>query len=403
MKGTKLRNFIGNNKWIFSIYLVLALITSFQAIISERNSEEEGTLEYNNYTIFKSSYYHLKQQQDLYQAYPQEYWDLYKYTPTFAAVFSVFAVFPDWIGLTLWLILNTVILVFAIYSLPSIDNYKKGLILVIVIIELVTSIQNEQSNPLIAGLIILAFSFLEKRNYLWASLFIMSTVFIKLFGIVALVLFLFYPQKWKLALYSIMWFIVLSLLPFLFVDWVQYAFLLESFWHMLSNDFSTSYGYSVMGWLNTWFNLDVNKNIIVLFGALFFMVPFASVKVRNSMHGKLLILSSLLIWLVIFNHKAESPTFIIAMLGVAIWFVISPKNILNTSLFLLAVLFTMLSPTDIFPREFRETIIKPFVLKGVPCILIWIKIQFDLFYPNKDLPDILALDKEKKLAIPAVK
>ncbi|MBK9763995.1 MAG: hypothetical protein IPO87_11685 [Flavobacteriales bacterium] len=80
----------------------------------------------------------------------------------------------------------------------------------------------------------------------------------------------------------------------------------------------------------------------------------------------------------IFNHKAESPTFVIAMTGVALWFVRSVKNGVNIGLFVFAILFTTLSPTDIFPRPLREGLVVPFVLKGVPCILIWAKVIVDM-------------------------
>ncbi|MDR1417127.1 MAG: hypothetical protein LBJ57_06895, partial [Prevotellaceae bacterium] len=40
-----------------------------------------------------------------------------------------------------------------------------------------------------------------------------------------------------------------------------------------------------------------------------------------------------LIRMVIFNHKAESPTFVIAIAGVTLWFVHSKKSTLNIMLF----------------------------------------------------------------------
>lgn len=42
---------------------------------------------YNNYVIFKMSFPHLVNNEDLYIVQPEEHWDLYKYTPTFAVLF----------------------------------------------------------------------------------------------------------------------------------------------------------------------------------------------------------------------------------------------------------------------------------------------------------------------------
>ena len=83
--------------------------------------------------------------------------------------------------------------------------------------------------------------------------------------------------------------------------------------------------------------------------------------------------------MVIFNHKAESPTFVIAMAGVAIWFVMSPKNWANYTLLVLAFVFTSLSPTDIFPKTIRDNIVNPYCLKGVACIAVWLKINIDFY------------------------
>jgi hypothetical protein len=94
-------------------------------------------------------------------------------------------------------------------------------------------------------------------------------------------------------------------------------------------------------------------------------------------------LASLLIWVVIFNHKAESPTFIIAMCGVSLWFFSVPFRWDNLVLFVMAFVFTSLSPTDIFPKYKRESFVIPYVLKAFPCILIWIKIQYEMMTENQ--------------------
>ncbi|MDH5719747.1 MAG: DUF2029 domain-containing protein [Spirochaetia bacterium] len=335
---------------------------------------------YNNYIIFKNSYFHLKNNQDLYVLYPEKQWDLYKYTPSFSVFFGLFAVFPDWIGLNLWNLLNVLILLFAVYYLPKYNDFEKGLIILIVSIELLTSIQNSQSNGLMTGLFIFSFGFLERKKYFLSSLMIVCSVFIKLFGIVAFALFLLYPKKWKSALYSIICAVILLIIPFVFIDYNQYASLFQSYLAMLKSDHVSSQGYSVMGWLHSWFALDINKNIVVFIGAILFLVPLFYLKKFNKYEFRILTLASILIWVVIFNHKAESPTFIIAMTGVALWYVSSEKNNINKIMFIAAFIFTTLSATDIFPKFIRDEIVKPYTLKGFPCIVIWGKIIYDMLF-----------------------
>ncbi len=147
---------------------------------------------------------------------------------------------------------------------------------------------------------------------------------------------------------------------------------------MLSNDHSISYGYSVMGLLNVVTDIGSYRNIIVIVGAIILLIPMIKIREYNNYLFKYLTLASILIWVVIFNHKAESPTFIIAITGVALWFVKSKMNIINIVLFIAAIVLTSLSPTDLFPASIRDEFIIPYSLKVLPCILIWIKIIYDV-------------------------
>jgi len=389
---SKFGNFILQKKILVILFVLLALFASIQSIKSGTKTFLEGGLQYthyNNYVIFEKSFQHLKDNKDLYIAYPEEQWDLFKYTPTFAAFFGLFAIFPDWLGLSLWNLFNALILLFAVYCLPKFSLQQKSIILLITLVELMTSMQNSQSNALIAGLLILTFGLLEKDKFILATLCVVFSVFIKLFGIVGFALFLFYPQKGKLIFYSVLWTILLLAVPLLFISIGQYKYLFTSFGKMLDHDHTISYGYSVMGWLNSWFGITINKLYVVLTGALVFMIPFIKITNFKYFTFRVLTLASILIWIVIFNHKAESPTFIIAMAGVSLWFVASPKNYVNVGLFVLAFLFTSLSPTDIFPRFIRVEYVNPYCLKVLPCILIWLKIIYDLItFKEKEIESI---------------
>ena len=379
--------FLSQKKYIIALYILLALFASTQNLLLKTKTIEDGRTytKYNNYIIFKSSFYHLTEGKDLYAEHPAEHWDLYKYTPTFAALMAPIAIFPDWAGLNLWNLLNALIFVLAIYHLPVLSNLKKGIILVICIIEMMTSLQNNQSNGLIAALIILSFGLLEKNKYLPATLCIILSAYIKLFGIIGMTLFIFYPKKWKLGVYSLIWALALFALPLLFVNAGQYEFLLHSYFNMLSNDHITSYGYSVMGWLHSWFGIDFGKNMVVVLGAIALLLPFVKIKNYANETFRTLMLASILIWVVIFNHKAESPTFIIAMAGVAVWFMTGKKTILNSALFICAFVFVSLSPTDIFPKYLKVHLVVPYCLKAVPCIFIWFKIIYDMMRLKKPI------------------
>lgn len=373
--------FLINPKYILILFVGVAIFASLKSYLADLGSFVEGGrlyTSYNNYIIFKQSFFHLLESKDLYADFVEEQGDLFKYSPAFALVFGVLAIMPDILGLSLWNILNAVVLFCSVYYLPKIDIRTKGLILVFVVVELLTSVQNEQSNGLIAGLLLFTFGFLERGKYWAASLCLVSTIFIKLFGIVGLALYLLYPNKFKLTYTTAFWVILLTFLPLLVVSTDQFVFLYKSWANLLANDHSISDGFSVIGWLKTWFGWQVNKTYVSVIGAVLFCIPLLRVSEYSNYIFRVLVLSSVLIWVVIFNHRAESPTFIIAITGVALWYFSQLQKKENFYLLLLAFLFSVLAPTDLYPKFIRDEWLRPYVVKAVPCILIWAKITFDL-------------------------
>src|ERR1700720_2629789 len=115
-------------QWLLALYIVIALVASMQDLLHvPKTYSADGRLytEYNNYVIFKHSFFHLIDGKNLYEVYPNEHWDLFKYSPAFSLFFSVFAYFPDYIGLTLWSLLNALIVFFAISRLPGFTIKQK--------------------------------------------------------------------------------------------------------------------------------------------------------------------------------------------------------------------------------------------------------------------------------------
>ncbi|NIJ55709.1 glycosyltransferase family 87 protein [Dyadobacter arcticus] len=378
-----INRFLVNPRAILFVFFSIALFASLQSYFGGLKSFVEGGklyTTYNNYIIFKLSFFHLIQDKDLYLPFLDEQGDFFKYSPTFALIFGILAVLPDVLGLSLWNIINAVVLFSSVYYLPRTDIRTKGLIFVFMLVELLTTVQNEQSNALMAGLMLFTFGFLERRKYWMASLCLVSTIFIKLFGIVGLALYLLYPNKLKLTYTTAFWAVIFTLLPLVVVDRDQFIFLYKSWASLLSDDQSFSAGLSVTRWLTTWFGWNINKTYVSVAGVFLFCLPLLRIKQYQNFVFRTLILSSILIWVVIFNHRAESATFIIAIGGVALWYYSQYPSKENYILLVLAFVFTTLSPTDLFPKFVRNEWMKPYVIKAVPCILIWVKITFDLLW-----------------------
>lgn len=342
--------------------------------------------DYNNYIVFRQSFYHLIQGKDLYTIYPAEQWDLYKYSPTFALLMAPLSLLPDVAGLICWNLLNALVLFAAICMLPFTDR-KKTFLLLFVAVELLTSLQSAQSNALLAGLIIAAFGCMERRKMFWAALWLVLATFIKVYGAIGFCLFLFYPDKLKFILYSILFTIVMAVLPLVVIPDHTLLFEYQSWGHMMTADQSASYGLSVMGFLHSWFGLNKGKTLVSIIGILLFLLPFARFKLYKDLKYRLLILASMLIWVVIFNHKAESPTFIIAVTGAAIWYFSNKPGIANNTLLIFLFLVTCLSFSDLVPHDIRQNIIKPYAIKAIPCIVIWCLLFLKLvtMHPQQDV------------------
>jgi hypothetical protein len=87
--------------------------------------------------------------------------------------------------------------------------------------------------------------------------------------------------------------------------------------------------------------------------------------------------------MVIFNHKAESPTYIIVMSGIGIWYWSQQPTPLNRILLILSFLLITMSVSDLVPGPVRNGFIRPYGIKAVMAIVVWCRIVYEqLFQPN---------------------
>lgn len=382
-----LKDFFLNKPWLFLlVYVIAALVATLQEFYGGTKHLEgcEGFYtHYNNYLIFKQSFFHLASASDLYVHYLSEYCDLYKYSPTFALLFGFFAWLPDGLGLFLWNLMNAFALFYGIKML-NLRTREKNIVFLLATVELFTSLQNSQSNALIAGLIILAFALMEKEKFLLACICIALTVYIKLFGLFAFALCLLYRSRWKMIAYSVFSILILAILPLLVIRVDQLKDCYSSWWVLLQNDYVPNY-LSLVGVVNAWTGATLKQNWILLFGLILFLIPLGKIKLFDQFKFRLLMLSMILLWVVVFNHKVESPTFIIALAGVGLWFTASGLDqSWRNALAIFALIFTSLSTTDIFPNFIQENLFEPWSVKAVPCVIIYFVSFYELvFRPNR--------------------
>lgn len=370
-------SFFNNRIIIISLWLVIALLSVLVKL---------DINDINNYKIFKNVFFHTLDKLPLYKEYPLEYFDHNHYGPIFSIVIAPFAMLPDYIGIPLWSLFNAGILAWAITQLP-LKSSQINAILWICLHELLTTLLGLQFNPLMTAIIILSFVNIEKKKDFWSAFFIVLGIFVKLYGIVGLAFFFFSKNKIKFILSLFFWSLALFSLPMLisspeyiiqtYHEW--FARLVEK-----NNENAGLNSYqdiSLMGMVRRIFQDSSISNLPFLIGGvILFGLQYLRIKQYQEVSFRLMLLASVLIFTVIFSSGSESPTYIIAFVGVAIWFVIQPKPIskLYIALFIFALILTSLSPSDLIPKDLKDNYIRPYALKALPCVLIWFAIIYEM-------------------------
>lgn len=355
-------------RFIFGVLALMALVISIRTVFVSQS---------NNYAIFYHTLDHLTNGTDLYAKYSGEYEDRNHYAPSFGALFSPIFLLPYSLGLFLWHFLFVGIWAYAIYRLP-LTHRQKVVFYWFAAHELFTAIANSQTNPLITALPIFTFLAFEKRQPVWAAFFLILGFNIKIYSLVGGALFLLYPQKGKFLLSMVGWGIATVLFPLLFTTPDK---LLWQYQNWATELFNKSDGDM---WINTSihrlvhqiFSPTIPGSVIIGIGIVIFCSVFIQVQRYRDLTFRLMLLASVLIFQVIFNPIAESPAYIIAVSGVMIWWSVCPQTPYDRALLIACFVFTVLSPSDLFPKVLREEFVKPYVLKALPCVLIWFRLIY---------------------------
>jgi len=158
-----------------------------------------------------------------------------------------------------------------------------------------------------------------------------------------------------------------------------------------TNIISTREDVSVMGMIRKMIFPNLVNIVVLIPAILLFGLSYIRTKYFHNLNYQLLIVSSTLIFPVIFSTGSESPTYIIAFTGVALWYIntVKPAKWFDIFLLVFALILTSLSPSDLFPRYLRVNYVEPYALKALPCFVIWLKIIYETltrkFTLTKDL------------------
>ncbi|HHB77721.1 MAG TPA: DUF2029 domain-containing protein [Saprospiraceae bacterium] len=365
---SKLQEILKNPTYIALVNSTIVLIVAAQQYFLHS---------YNTFTVYQYSVYHFFQKLPLYDAYPQ-YAGYFVYNPTFALLFLPYAYLPTPIGILAWVMTLMMAFYYGLRLLP-IQRDKMVFVYFFSLISLVTALQNLDTAPMVAACIFAAFVYAERKDYFRATFFPNVGFFVK--GYVAIGACFLMMRKFKRRVfpYVFFWFSLFLLLPLVRYTPNELYQLYQDWGTSYANDRISQVGVSFMGILRHLFHLPVHVlHVQILAGILLILTMVVMSLRKKYAKEKFHFLSYILIFVVIFNHLANTSTYIIAVPGVAIWYLVSERTWIDKFLLGMTFLLTILSPTDLFPLFIRNRFIYPYSLQALGPILVFILLQYEL-------------------------
>ncbi len=341
----------------------------------------------NNFVIFRAAFRHLVAGLNLYAAYPAEHADLFKYSPTFAFLFAPFALMPFQLAFLVWACAGAFAVWWGITRVLA--PHQAALALVVSWIAVASDLQRAQSNSLCVGLMLIGFAALERRRQAGAALAIALAMFVKIFPVSAIASAALYPRRVRFGAVFALVAAALFALP---IVAVRVPSLLSQYqwWYALERRDAVplaAYGTAgaavyagVMGQLHVWFSVDWPHWPVQLAGLVILLSPIVFQRRGYVDPGfRLRFFTSTLVFCVLFNHQAESPTFVFAVVGAAIWYAASDRAWWRTVLILAVLLVVSGGSSGILPPGVYRGVYVAYMLKTLPLIPLWIVMQAELW------------------------
>ena len=352
---------------------------------------------HNNFLIFKGVYWHTVNGTSLYAAYPSEYSDVNHYGPLFSLIIAPFALLPEWAGMLLWLLFLSGWLFAAIYW-SGLRKSQQVYIYWFCGFTLLTALFMQQCNIAIAAIILSSFFLIEKEHEGWAAFFIVLGTLVKLYGIVGLAFFLFSRHKLRLTLWLAVWSVILFLAPMAisspdyiigqYHEW--FTCLVEKNTHNLN---SFAQNISLLGFVRrTTGHADYSDLWLIIPGMALFALPYLRFSQYKNLAFRETILASVLLFVILFSTGSEASGYVIALLGVCIWYTAAPWKRGKWAIALMVFVFILsgMGNCDLIPKTIRHDYIQTYALRALPISIVWLWLCYELC--TKDYTPIEKVD-----------
>lgn len=361
--------------WLLSPRLAIGVVILVVLIITARGLAKPGRT-FNNYDIFRYSYAHLVEGRDPYARHRADHDDFFKYSPPFAILMGPFWVVPRDAGVFAWNLLNALAPCLAL-SAVSLAPRSRAFVTWFALPMLAVSAHNAQSNGLVLASMIGAFAALERGQGSRAALFAALGTSIKPFALIIAALAICYRQNrfWPALVVGLG---MLLIAPVFFVGMDGISPLYSAWFTRLAHDRVGPQNYSLMSLVQAWTGVALSAGLYVVIGLAALCGVLSRRTLWDDAAYRRRAFESMLLWVVIFNHKAESPTFVICAFGAGLWAVHVPRGGLKAALPVSFFLLTELAATDLLPKAVRTEWVQPIRLIALPAVLIWVVATWEL-------------------------
>ena len=340
---------------------------------------------HNNFLVFRGSFWHAWQGLPLYAEYPQEYWDINHYGPLFSLVIAPFAVVPEWLGLLMWCIALSLGLYVAVRR-SLLTSGQQLFVLWFCAHELLTALYMQQFNIAIAAIIVGAFFLIEKERDATAAFLIVLGTLVKIYGIVGLAFFFFSKHKVRFVAALAVWSAVMFVAPMVLSspDYVvgQYqAWMVDLASKNSENAEALMQNISLLGMTHRVTGFEFSDLWLIVPGLVMFGIPYLRINQYQNVAFRQTLLASVLMFTVLFSTGSESSGYIIALVGVVVWYTAAPwqRNRWDVALMIFVFVLTSLSPSDLFPAYLRKEWVQPYALKALPVTIVWFKLCYEMY------------------------
>jgi hypothetical protein len=151
---------------------------------------------------------------------------------------------------------------------------------------------------------------------------------------------------------------------------------------------------TIQGMVKRVFNLPtLSKFYFIIPGLIIFALQYIHFNYFKHAVYRLYLLCSVLLFIIIFNPGTESPTYIIGVPAICLWYSLQTKTKWINFIFVVSIFFSSFSYSDLLTPWLRKEIMMPYALKVVGCFIVWIVIVIQILTKQ-----FLAVKEERLLS-----